>query len=85
MTDLKKRPNKLTPKTTLLERLQWICNTVFHQLVAVAGTFILWTLCYNYQNKLSTWHMILTTIAVSYSHFFTLFKSKITSVLTCNG
>ncbi|CAH1365455.1 probable transmembrane reductase CYB561D1 [Tenebrio molitor] len=65
MTDLARKSGKPRAKksATVYERLTWIGNTIFHQLVAVAGVFILWTLCYNFTNELSRWHMILLTIA----------------------
>ncbi|XP_063932911.1 transmembrane reductase CYB561D2-like [Zophobas morio] len=65
MTNISSKTPKSVPKktSTFYERLSWICNTIFHQLVAVVGTFILWTLCYNFENKLSRWHMILTSTA----------------------
>ncbi|RZC34800.1 cytochrome b561 domain-containing protein 1 [Asbolus verrucosus] len=65
MTDItQKQPKSPAVKSTsFFERSMWIFNTLFHQLVAVAGIFILWTLFYNYENRLSRWHMILTATA----------------------
>lgn len=51
---------------SVLQRISWLFNVIFHQIVAVLTVFILWIVFKHYElNENFTWHIILCTIAVS--------------------
>lgn len=52
--------------TTILQRILWVLNTLFHQVLAITTFFILWTLFQNNnQSSKVLWHAFWSTTAVS--------------------
>lgn len=49
-------------EVSLLQRLQWVSNTIFHQLVAVITVFLFWLFFENYDlDNVFLWHLVLST------------------------
>lgn len=54
------------PEITIVQRVLWVCNTLFHNLVAIVTFFMLYILFkYNNVEAKILWHAFWSTIAVS--------------------
>jgi hypothetical protein len=62
---------------SIIQRLSWILNILFHQAVAVIIVYILSVTFINEEvNSLGTWHMVLTPIGVRLTMIFFLLLHK---------